>query len=41
MGVKNLPNLKTLQLSGNPICYNNEEKKKLEESLNKVNILYN
>ena len=41
ISAKNLPNLKIIHLNGNPICFNTDEKKKLEESLNKINILYN
>ena len=40
LGVKNLTNLKILNLAGNPICYNEEEKTKLQNGLNNVKVVY-
>lgn len=39
-GVKNLPNLKTLILSENPVCRNLEERAKLKDHLNNIEIIF-
>ena len=37
---KNLPNLKKIHLTGNPICYDKTEQEKLNNLLNNIEVIY-
>lgn len=41
LGVKHLPNLNTLIIAGNPICYDKQEREELINSLNNISIQFN
>lgn len=40
LGVRHLPNLKTLILTSNPICYDKEEREHLVNELSNINIIF-